>query len=84
MSLIAEKGCLIAGHLQEVCAWLEGRHELSEPEECDDVIADAPEDLSEIMGQEQGKRALEITAAGGHNLLLIGPPVRVKPCWQAG
>ncbi len=32
------------------------------------------EDLSEIMGQEQGKRALEITAAGGHNLLLIGPP----------
>jgi magnesium chelatase family protein len=54
VSLIAEKGCLIAGHLQEVCAWLEGRHELSEPEECDDVIADAPEDLSEIMGQEQG------------------------------
>lgn len=74
MSLIAEKGCLIAGHLQEVCARLEGRHELSEPEECDDVIADTPEDLSEIMGQEQGKRALEITAAGGHNLLLIGPP----------
>ncbi|WP_150322355.1 ATP-binding protein, partial [Enterobacter hormaechei] len=43
-------------------------------EECDEAIADAPEDLSEIMGQEQGKRALEITAAGGHNLLLIGPP----------
>ncbi len=36
--------------------------------------ATVPEDLSEIMGQEQGKRALEITAAGGHNLLLIGPP----------
>ena len=74
VSLIAEKGCLVAGHLQEVCAWLEGRHELSEPEECDNVIADTPEDLSEIMGQEQGKRALEITAAGGHNLLLIGSP----------
>lgn len=65
------------GALQEVCAWLEGRHELSEPEECDDVIADA-QDLSEIMGQEQGKRALEITAAGGHNLLLIGREVRSK------
>ncbi len=25
-------------------------------------------------GQQQGKRALELTAAGGHNLLLIGPP----------
>ena len=31
-------------------------------------------DLSEIMGQEQAKRALEIAAAGGHNLFLQGPP----------
>jgi magnesium chelatase family protein len=31
-------------------------------------------DLSEIRGQRLGKRALEIAAAGGHNLLLVGPP----------
>ena len=31
-------------------------------------------DLSEISGQEHAKRALEITAAGGHNLLFFGPP----------
>ncbi|MCL4338577.1 YifB family Mg chelatase-like AAA ATPase [Patescibacteria group bacterium] len=31
-------------------------------------------DLSDIRGQEQGKRALEISAAGGHNLLLRGVP----------
>jgi magnesium chelatase family protein len=30
--------------------------------------------LSEVIGQEQAKRALEIAAAGGHNLLLHGPP----------
>jgi magnesium chelatase family protein len=31
-------------------------------------------DLSEIKGQERLKRALEIAAAGGHNILLLGPP----------
>ena len=32
------------------------------------------EDLSEVKGQEHVKRALEIAAAGGHNLLMVGPP----------
>jgi len=33
-----------------------------------------PYDLSEIRGQETAKQALEITAAGGHNMLMSGPP----------
>ena len=33
-----------------------------------------PGDLAEVRGQAQAKRALEIAAAGGHNLLMVGPP----------
>ena len=42
--------------------------ESAEPE------AVAEHDLSEVHGQEEAKRALEVAAAGGHHLLLSGPP----------
>ncbi|MTH47553.1 YifB family Mg chelatase-like AAA ATPase [Intestinirhabdus alba] len=74
VGLISAEGCLIAPHLQAVCAFLEGKHDLARP--CArKALYHAPcDDLSDIIGQEQGKRSLEIAAAGGHNLLLIGPP----------
>lgn len=45
-----------------------GRPEITKPE------TEVDFDLSYVKGQEHAKRALEIAAAGGHNLLLFGPP----------
>ncbi len=40
-----------------------------------DIVLGHPlPDMSEVVGQQQAKRALEIAAAGGHNVFLIGPP----------
>jgi magnesium chelatase family protein len=33
-----------------------------------------PKDLADVLGQTQGRHALEVCAAGGHNLFLVGPP----------
>jgi len=47
---------------------------LSPPEPRLREAAADPLDLKDIKGQETAKRALEVAAAGGHNLLLVGPP----------
>ena len=38
------------------------------------AAADVDFDMCEVIGQEQAKRALEIAATGGHNVLMVGPP----------
>ncbi|MBK8509833.1 MAG: YifB family Mg chelatase-like AAA ATPase [Candidatus Competibacteraceae bacterium] len=65
-----------AAHLLEVCRQLATGTALQPPERRPrPALGPALDrDLSDVRGQHHAKRALEITAAGGHNLLLIGPP----------
>jgi magnesium chelatase family protein len=75
--LIPDSRVRIAGGLQEVCHYLRGAGELSAVGSRDPAALPQERnetDLRDIIGQPQAKRSLEIAAAGGHNLLLIGPP----------
>ncbi len=67
---------LSARSLLEVAAHIAGRAPLpaAVARECDAANAPLYPDLSDVRGQAQAKRALEIAAAGRHNLLLVGPP----------
>ena len=49
------------------------------PREVDEPLPD----LGDVAGQPEGRHALEVAAAGGHHLLLQGPPGRARPCWPS-
>jgi len=65
---------LVAGHLLEVCEHLQNLRTLPHPAVNHDPQTVPPPDLSDVRGQHQARRALEIAAAGNHSLLLVGPP----------
>jgi len=66
-----------AHHLAEAVAYLRGERDPPPPlppDEADEAAVGTAPDLADVRGQERARRALEIGAAGGHNLLLVGPP----------
>jgi magnesium chelatase family protein len=73
-ALVADLIVHAARDLASAAEWLRGgvlpRQAPGPPE----AVSDDPNDLSEVRGQMMARRALEIAAAGGHHLLLVGPP----------
>jgi magnesium chelatase family protein len=73
-AVVEDIDILAADDLGQIVDWLRGAIELP--------IAKAPPvipqsdsvDLSEVRGQHRARRAMEVAAAGGHNMLMIGPP----------
>ncbi len=63
-----------AGSLLAVCAHLTARAPLPAVAPLAPVRSEPPADIADVRGQRHAKRALEIAAAGGHSLLLMGPP----------
>ena len=64
-----------AQNLSDAVGFLRGTWSAPEvADAADDAPAAATVDLSEVRGQTQARRALEVAAAGGHNLLMVGSP----------
>ena len=63
-------------HLAQAVAYFRGEIDAPafDPVPSDALVEQPAPDLADVRGQERGRRALEIAAAGSHNLLMSGPP----------
>jgi len=69
-----ELAILAPGSLIQLINHFKGTQVLARPVPGELMEAHSEVDLKQVKGQETAKRALEIAAAGGHNILMVGPP----------
>lgn len=74
-ALVGQHNILVADHLRTVCNHLiQGTKLASPPEHTMQIQPNQSLDWSDVKGQSHAKHAMEIAAAGGHSILLSGPP----------
>ena len=73
-ALVSGLRVLAADHLLQVCSHLCGDEKLPGPVVAQMIRPAAGPDLADVRGQSVARRALEIAAAGAHDMLMIGPP----------
>lgn len=72
--LLEQAGIGMCSHLLELLGFFHDKHALQTPAPRRHIAAGFNMDFSDVIGQESTKRALVLAAAGGHNLLMRGPP----------
>jgi magnesium chelatase family protein len=75
-ALVNELKCYPANHLLKVCSHLNNDKQLARfsPDTTPSIMQKQTLDMADVYGQGHARRALEISAAGSHSLLYIGPP----------
>ena len=73
-AMVSNTEVIGAGNLQDVCSFLTGKNEISPATAADTLSEIVYPEIADVRGQQQAKRALQVAAAGGHHLLLFGPP----------
>lgn len=73
-ALIKDADIFQANNLLEITAYLHQQADLQRPKLTPPKIQLHSVDISDVKGQHRAKRALEIAAAGRHNMLMVGPP----------
>jgi magnesium chelatase family protein len=73
-ALVSDLVVLPIRHIGEAAEWLRGGELIRQAAPLPDDGSVETEDLADVRGQSMARRAVEIAAAGGHHLLMVGPP----------